>query len=204
MSYASFASTLTGITVTGVKRAYTAPPAQISTADLPALFPRLPQGNTAIDTLGRTSGLLSMTCDVVLIVEPVMQNRATANYTASLALMDALDTALRTVGRYIPLLAQPEQTGMCIVPSLRTPIQTASKSWSAFASSSRCWRPRPRRCCSAHPSRWKCRRVGSLMAAVGLILRMPHRHNEKARRLCRADDFLFFPWASAPWASPSP
>ena len=94
MSYATFVSALTGMSVTGVRRAYTSPPAQVSTADMPMLFPKLPEGSTEVDTLGNTTGIRRMTCDLVLAVEPITQNRQSANYAATLTLLDALETAL--------------------------------------------------------------------------------------------------------------
>ena len=82
------------MTVTGVKRTYTEPPTQISSADMPLLFPKLPEGSTAVDTLGQTTGIRDMTCDVVLAIEPVTQNRQSANYTTALTMLGNLETAL--------------------------------------------------------------------------------------------------------------
>lgn len=97
MSYATFVSAISGMAVTGVKRRYTEPPTQVSTADMPLMFPKLPEGNTEIATLGQDAGIRRMVCDLVLAVEPVTQNRQSANYTATMTLLDALEAALTTL-----------------------------------------------------------------------------------------------------------
>lgn len=95
MSYTSFVAALSGLSVAGVRRTYNAPPVQLSTADLPALFTTLPQGNTAIDTLGGTTGLRSMSCMVVVAIEPVKQSMQLTNYTATMTMLDAVESTLK-------------------------------------------------------------------------------------------------------------
>ena len=94
MTYTEYVATLAGLTVTGVVKAYTSPPTQLSTAQLPAQWARLPQGETTIASMGGQMGLPSLTCDLVLAVEVIGQNTQPANYAKALAIIDALHAAL--------------------------------------------------------------------------------------------------------------
>jgi hypothetical protein len=67
MTYAEYVATLTALTVTGVTKRYSAPPSQLSTAQLPAMWARLPSGETAIASMGGQMGLPSLTCDLVAV-----------------------------------------------------------------------------------------------------------------------------------------
>jgi xanthine/uracil permease len=96
MTYTEYVAILAGLDVTGVVKVYTAPPTQLSTAQLPAQWARLPQGETTIATLTGAAGLPSFTCDLVIAVEAMGQNTQPANYAKCLALIDALQTALTT------------------------------------------------------------------------------------------------------------
>ena len=94
MTYTEYAAMLSGLDVTGVTKAYNAPPTQLSTAQLPAQWPRLPIGETTIATMTGATGLPSLSCDLVVAVETYGQNTQPANYAKALALIDALQTAL--------------------------------------------------------------------------------------------------------------
>ena len=94
MTYTEYAAMLAGLTIAGVTKAYNAPPTQLSMAQLPAQWPRLPIGETTIATMTGTAGLPSLSCDLVVAVETYGQNTQPANYAKSLALIDALQTAL--------------------------------------------------------------------------------------------------------------
>ena len=48
-TFTSFITAITGMVVSGVSTRFTAPPASLSTADIPCSFPMLPSGN--VDTL---------------------------------------------------------------------------------------------------------------------------------------------------------
>ena len=96
MTYTDYAAMLSGLTITGVTKAYGAPPAQLSTAQLPAQWPRLPSGEMTIASLTGAAGLPSLTCDLVIAVEVIGQNVQPANYAKCLAMIDALQTALTT------------------------------------------------------------------------------------------------------------
>jgi hypothetical protein len=80
--------------VTGVVKAYSAPPTQLSTAQLPAQWARLPSGETTVASMGGQMGLPSFTCDLVIAVEAMGQNTQPANYARALAIIDALQTTL--------------------------------------------------------------------------------------------------------------
>ena len=94
MTYTEYTAMLAGLTITGVVKAYSAPPTQLSTAQLPAQWVRLPGGETTIATLTGAAGLPSLTCDLVVAVEVIGQNTQPANYTKCLALIDAMQTTL--------------------------------------------------------------------------------------------------------------
>ena len=94
MTYTEYAAMLSGLTIAGVTKAYSAPPTQLSTAQLPAMWPRLPSGETTIATMTGAAGLPSLTCDLVIAVEAYGQNTQPANYAKALAIIDALQAAL--------------------------------------------------------------------------------------------------------------
>lgn len=94
MTYTEYVATLAGLSITGVVKAYSAPPTQLSTAQLPAQWARLPSGETAIASMGGQMGLPSLTCDLVIAVEVIGQNTQPANYAKCLAVIDALQAAL--------------------------------------------------------------------------------------------------------------
>jgi len=92
--YADFVTALGGMSVTGVTASATAPPRQVSTAQLPYLFPRLPVGNNSIETLASTPGIQSATCEVVVLLEAATQSTPALNFALALTMMDNLNTAL--------------------------------------------------------------------------------------------------------------
>jgi len=94
MTYTEYVAILAGLDVAGVVKVYTAPPTQLSTAQLPAQWARLPSGETAIASMGGQMGLPSLTCDLVIAVEVIGQNTQPANYAKALGIIDALQAAL--------------------------------------------------------------------------------------------------------------
>lgn len=100
-SYATFTSGLAALSVTGVKRKFTEPPASIGTGDLPAQWPGLPSGDEPQMTFGGGGGWPVLRADLVIAIEPVGQNTQSANYAATVAAMDNLSAALRSasIGR---------------------------------------------------------------------------------------------------------
>lgn len=94
-TYAAFVAGLTGLTVTGVKRKYAAPPNQpLTTGDMPALYPGLPRGEGTLATLTGGTDLATATCDLIVVIQPVTQRGNDRNYAAALTLMDNLHMAL--------------------------------------------------------------------------------------------------------------
>lgn len=94
MTYAEYVVTLAGLTVPGVARRFNAPPTQLSTAQLPAMWPRLPRGASNVVTLGSALDMAVLTCDLIVAVEPVGQNTQPTNYAKAIGLIDALQSAL--------------------------------------------------------------------------------------------------------------
>lgn len=95
-TYADYVADLAALTVTGVVRSYDHLPEQIETADLPALYVRLPAGENQTVTLTALGGLRQATCEIVIVVEPVQQNQNEPNFEACIGFLDALESALTT------------------------------------------------------------------------------------------------------------
>lgn len=96
MTYTSFLASLRALTVTGVTKKFNAPPSQISSAMLPAMYPLLPEGNTEVATFSSATGMLNVACDLVIVVGALGQSTSIPNMDATIELMDALHTALDT------------------------------------------------------------------------------------------------------------
>jgi len=96
MTYAEYVATLTALTVTGVTKRYSAPPSQLSTAQLPAMWARLPSGTVEVVAMDGGAGLPSFTCDLVIAIEAMAQSTQPANYAKGIAVIDALQAALTT------------------------------------------------------------------------------------------------------------
>jgi hypothetical protein len=116
MTYTEYVAILAGLDVTGVVKVYTAPPTQLSTAQLPAQWARLPQGESTVASMGGQMGLPSFTCDLVIAVEAMGQNTQPANYARALAIIDALqatlvDEALNNVADSWTMRLDAEQIG---------------------------------------------------------------------------------------------
>lgn len=94
--YATFVTNLTGMSVTGVTRVYTEPPRSLNTADLPAMWPQLPTAENSSVTLTHASGLRQATVDLIIAVEPYQQSTNNANFSATITLLDNIETALVT------------------------------------------------------------------------------------------------------------
>ena len=94
-TYSAFVTALAGLTVTGVTRSYTEPPTQISTAGVPAMFPRIPAGAGEVEVLSGGSEISRATAELVVAIEPVAQNMTSINFAAAVTMMDSLETAFR-------------------------------------------------------------------------------------------------------------
>jgi hypothetical protein len=96
MSLRAFIAELSAIAVVGVRQAYAAPPERLATANLPALYPRIPTALTAQATVLAQGSLVppSLTVELVVVVEPVGQGTAPTNFARTVTLIDALHAAL--------------------------------------------------------------------------------------------------------------
>lgn len=93
-TYAAFVSAVAGLTITGVKRKYTSPPGVIGDADLPVSYPRIRSMNNDTVTIGGTSGLDRGAMDLVVVVQKEDVNTNAANFAATVAMVDAINTAM--------------------------------------------------------------------------------------------------------------
>ncbi len=89
-----FMAALGGMAVTGVTRAYTSPPTQVSTADLPCSYPRLPSAIGGPIVACGNNGWPQYSAELVILVEPLGQERQPTNWAKVLTMIDALQTAL--------------------------------------------------------------------------------------------------------------
>jgi len=97
-TYASFISTLAGVSVTGVTRSYDHEPIQVETADLPAKYVKLPGGGVNLETATTCVGDgKTRSADVVVALEPIGQSNREPNWESVVAMMDYLETALDTL-----------------------------------------------------------------------------------------------------------
>ena len=94
-TYTTYVTNLSLLTITGVTRAYLEPPRQISTADLPISYVRLPRGGENPLTGDATGGWPTLNADLVIVLEPYRQSTQAANYTLALTMLDNVSTALR-------------------------------------------------------------------------------------------------------------
>lgn len=102
-TYSAFVTALTGLTITGVTRRYTQPPASLNTADLPAQYPMLPSGDERPITMGQGgmpgAGQETQRIDLIIAYEPVAQNTNVNNFSGLLTLMDNARTAIKAMSR---------------------------------------------------------------------------------------------------------
>lgn len=101
-TYAAFTSAVSGVTISGVTRKYTYAPDSLSTADLPASWIRLPGGGTNLGTLASQCSGTGATrfVDLVVCLEPTGQEQTSANMSATITMMDSVETALDGLGAY--------------------------------------------------------------------------------------------------------
>jgi len=94
MSYATFVQSVADLSITGVTRIYDEPPSTISTADLPASYPRLPEMTREVISLGYTAGLPEHVVELVILVEPVGTDTNAANFAEMVSLIDNANTSV--------------------------------------------------------------------------------------------------------------
>ena len=95
-TYIDFVANLAGMTVSGVKKSLTYPPAIDASVQYPLMFPRLPSVNREAITLASASGLKTATAELVVVVERDALNLNETKFSTAIALIDALDSALIT------------------------------------------------------------------------------------------------------------
>lgn len=94
LTFASLASALSGLSITGVTVG-THPPQRIPSGNLPIAYPRLPSGEQAAAAFNGADGLDVLTCDFVVLVETVGQSNNVTNYANTIIYMDRLNAALK-------------------------------------------------------------------------------------------------------------
>lgn len=92
-TYTDFVNNISGMSISGVTRQHTAPPATFNTADLPASYPRIPEGDNQVITLSGGRGLRQAVVELVVVVEMVRQSSNAGNFSAALGLVDAMEAA---------------------------------------------------------------------------------------------------------------
>lgn len=94
MSIKTFVERLAAVDVVGVRRRFTYPPLQITTADTPASFVRPPASNySPLSICDDTAD--EITCELAIAVQAAGQNEQDINYAAILTMADALNDALK-------------------------------------------------------------------------------------------------------------
>ncbi|MGB7054831.1 MAG: hypothetical protein WBE28_05885 [bacterium] len=88
-------SVVSTLSVTGVTRQYTEPPASLNNADLPASYPESVQITQDPLTFGSHGGNTSFFSTFVIACEPAGLGTAPTNFNTIVELSDNLDTALR-------------------------------------------------------------------------------------------------------------
>lgn len=96
-TYASFCSNLETLSVTGVTRAFAAPVAKLDTAELPALFPILVSGDSAVAIQGGSAYTRTRRMNLCLAIMAVGDSNVAQDYATAKTLMDNLDAALKTL-----------------------------------------------------------------------------------------------------------
>ena len=86
-TYTGFVNNISGMSISGVTRQYTAPPQQLSTADLPASYPRLPIADNQSVTLTHGRGLLTAAAEIVVVMEPYRQSTKVANFATCVTMI---------------------------------------------------------------------------------------------------------------------
>ena len=92
----AFVTALGNLTVTGVIRAYDEPPTSLNDADLPSMWVQLPQSEEAALTLDGVGGWPMLKAQLVIAYQASAQGTQAANWSGTLAILDALAAALHS------------------------------------------------------------------------------------------------------------
>lgn len=100
MTVATFTAALAGLTISGVTRKLTSPPAALSTADLPTQWVQLPTiTDEGTRTMAQHGQLWAInTAQLVVAYDAVGQSTQAANWSATLTMMDSVHNALAGSG----------------------------------------------------------------------------------------------------------
>lgn len=113
----AFVTALQGMSVTGVERNYSAPPASV--ADLPAMWVQMPTIEEGQMTFGKGGGWPLLKAQIVVAVKPTAQGTQDENWTDVLSMCDALRTALINARPALgPVRWQPIRPGVVTVAGL--------------------------------------------------------------------------------------
>lgn len=93
---AALVTTITGMSVTGVKTTFAYRPDKVSSTQLPLLFVRLPEAKGVTSTLGYQQGLKGCTMEIVIFVEFLNLSKAATIDALVRTLIDNLVSALET------------------------------------------------------------------------------------------------------------
>ena len=91
----AFDAALSGLSITGVTRAYTYQALTVQTPDLPASFTRLPGAGIGYNQ--ETCSGNSLSLELVVALEPLGQGTQSTNHSAVLTMIDNVKTALDTL-----------------------------------------------------------------------------------------------------------
>lgn len=94
-TYAAFISGLAGLSISGVTRAYSAPPDVVGDADMPISYPRIRSMNNETVSIGETGGLDQGTADLVIVIEREEVNTDAANFATTVTMIDSINTAMK-------------------------------------------------------------------------------------------------------------
>lgn len=97
MTISEFVAGLSDLSVAGVRRKYSQPPAVVNTGDMPLMYPRLPEGSGGTNTFSYSGTLRYMVCELVIVVQSLRLDSNAVNMRVTLELMDNLHTALTSV-----------------------------------------------------------------------------------------------------------
>jgi hypothetical protein len=86
-----------------VKFSTSGPPTSLSTADLPAQWLELPNGESRQLVFGAEGGDRTLHVDMIVALEPVAQNTQAVNFDACVTMLDSIEAVLIAAGPTSPL-----------------------------------------------------------------------------------------------------
>lgn len=92
-TYADFVTNLGDLAVSGINRKYDAPPTSLN--DLPAQWVQFPTGSEDALTFQAHGGWPTFTAQLIVAYESVVQSTQNANFTGTVAMMDAIAAKLQ-------------------------------------------------------------------------------------------------------------